>query len=247
MPLSHASPESITAQLRTLGVAPGSTVMVHASLSKLGPVLGRATGVLDGLLASIEPSGTLVMVLGADADEPFVAEETEVDIEDMGVLAEVFRNRDGVKVNDHAAARFAAIGPNAEALLKNPPLHHYHGHGSPLHRLTDLDGSILRLGADLDTVTLTHWAEYLAEIPNKRLVSRRYVRADIGEQWIDSLDDDDGIIDWPGGDYFGQILIDFIKAGHALQGPVGDCTADLFSAQKYVHFAVAWMEKNLTQ
>ena len=116
-----------------------------------------------------------------------------VNTEDMGILAEVFQNYPGVRVNDHAADRFAAFGPAAEDLLYPCPLHDYHGLGSVLERLVQTDGLVLRLGANSDTVTLTHYAEYLADIPDKRRVRRRYVRADVGEQWIESLDHDDGV------------------------------------------------------
>ena len=67
----------------------------------------------------------------------------------------------------------------------------------------------LRLGADENTITLCHWAEYLADIPNKRRVRRRYVREDIGEQWIESLDDCEGIAYYSGDDYFTQLWLDY--------------------------------------
>jgi aminoglycoside 3-N-acetyltransferase len=104
----------------------------------------------------------------------------------------------------------------------------------------------LRLGADLDTVTLTHWVEYLAKVPNKRRVRLRYVRADIGDQWIESLDDTYGIADWQGSDYFPQILLDFLAVGGARTGPLGNGTAELFETKTFVPFAVTWLETNLS-
>ena len=219
--------------------------MVHASLRKVGPIQGGADALLDALIETLGPRGTLLMVLGADDAEPFDASSSPVDQDDMGVLAEVFRTRPGVRVNDHAAARYGAIGPQSQQLLEPVPLHDYHGPGSVLARFTDSGGFVLRLGAAVDTVTLTHWAEYLARVPNKRRVRRRYERADSGEQWIEGLDDNDGIVDWEQGDYFPQILLDFLKTGHARTGPVGACTAELFEAKAFVDFAVEWMEAHL--
>lgn len=217
--------------------------MVHASLRKVGPVVGGADTLLDALLETLTPKGTLLMVLGANEDEPFDMHITEAS-EDMGVLAEVFRQRQGTRVNDHAACRYGAIGPQSLELLEPIPLHDYHGPGSVLERFTALGGSVLRLEADTDTVTLTHWAEYLANVPNKRRVRLRYVRADIGEQWIESLDDTDGIAEWSGGDYFPEILLDFLAAGHARIGLVGNCTAELLEAKTFVNFAAKWMESH---
>lgn len=220
--------------------------MPHVSLRKVGSIEGGAEGLLAALLDVIGSEGTLVVMLGADSSVPFDAETTPVDVEEMGVFAEVFRKRPGVLVSDHAAARYGALGPASRALLEPSPLHDYHGFGSVLERLTEAGGVVLRLGADVSTVTLTHYAEYRARLPDKRRVRLRYVRADIGEQWIESLDDTDGIRDWPQGDYFPRIWLDFLAAGHARSGPVGNATAELFDAEQFVRFATAWLEKNLS-
>jgi aminoglycoside N3'-acetyltransferase len=239
------TPDQLCAQLRALGVRPGDVIMTHASLRAVGPVEGGAVGVIDAQRAAVGPGGTLLMVLSADEEEPFDARTSPVDVEDMGVLAEVFRTYPGVLVNDHPADRFAALGPAAEVLLNPTPLHDYHGPGSVLERLTTIGGKVLRLGANPDTVTLTHYAEYLADVPDKVRVRRRYVRADTGELWIESLDDTDGIAVWPHGDYFPQIFLDYRASGAVGIGPVGRCSAELLDARGFVAFAAAWMTREL--
>lgn len=243
--MSMRSVAEISAQCRDLGVAAGSIVMIHASLRSVGPVERGAVGVIDALRDAVGPAGTLLMVLSADDSEPFDALRSPVDIEDMGVLAEVFRTYPGVLVNDHPADRFAAIGPAARQLLEPTPLHDYHGPGSVLERFTALGGKVLRLGSNVDTVTLTHYAEYLAEVPDKVRVRRRYVRADTGEVWIASLDDTDGIATWAHGDYFPRVFLDYRATGAVSIGPVGRCEAELFDAAAFVRFAVGWMNRHL--
>lgn len=240
----HSVDELVT-QLRALGVAAGDVVMIHTSMRRIGPVEGGAAGVIAALRTAVGDRGTLLMVLSADEDAPFDALRSPVDIEDMGVLAEVFRNYPGVSVNDHPADRFAAIGAAAAYLLEPTPLHDYHGPGSVLERLTERCGKVLRLGANPDTVTLTHYAEYLADVPDKVRVRRRYVRADSGEIWIESLDDTDGISTWAQGDYFPQIFLDYRASGAVQVGPVGRCSAELFDAAPFVKFAVEWMNQHL--
>lgn len=232
-------------QLRALGIAANDIVMIHASMRRVGPVEGGAASVIEVLRAVVAPGGTLLMVLSADEDEPFDALRSPVDLEDMGILAEVFRTYPGVSVNDHPADRFAALGPAAAFLLDPTPLHDYHGPGSVLERLVERGGKVLRLGANPDTVTLTHYAEYLADVPDKVRVRRRYVRADTGEVWIESLDDTDGIATWEQGDYFPQIFLDYRASGDVRIGPVGRCEAELFDAAPFVKFAVAWMGSRL--
>lgn len=235
----------LTAQLKRLGLRSGDVVMTHAGMRKVGQVEGGAQGLIEAQLEAVGPSGTLLMVLGADEDDAFDAQTTPVDIEDMGILAEVFRTYPGVRVSDHPADRFGALGQLAKEIVEPMPLHDYHGPGSPLERFAALDGKVLRLGADPDTVTLTHFAEYLAEVPNKIRVRRRYVRADTGELWIESLDDTDGIVRWPHGDYFAQIFLDYRSSGAVRLGPVGACLGELFDARHFVAFAVDWMNQNL--
>lgn len=235
----------LSAQLRALGLAPGDEVMIHASLRRVGMVDGGAAGVIEALHSAVGVEGTLLMVLGARGDEPFDPLRTPVDVADMGVLAEVFRTFPGVSVNGHPADRFAALGPASAVLLEPSPLHDYHGPGSVLERLTERDGKVLRLGANPDTVTLTHYAEYLAAVPDKVRVRRRYELAGAGELWIESLDDCDGITTWAHGDYFRQIFLDFRETPAVRVGRVGNCAAELFSARAFVAFAVDWMNWNL--
>jgi len=231
------SRDVLAAQLAALGIGVGDLVMTHASLRRLGPVEGGAVGLIDAQRLAVGEAGTLLMVLSATEDVPFDAARSPVDVNDMGVLAEVFRTYPGVQVNDDPADRFGAIGPIAADLLAATPVHDYHGPGSVLARFTERGGKVLRLGAHPDTVTLTHYAEYLATVPNKRRVRRRYVRADTGELWIESLDDTEGIATWRGGDYFPQIFLDYCASGAVRSGAVGLAEAE--------PFAVNWMNRHL--
>lgn len=236
--------KALDRDLVALGLRAGALVMVHSSLRRVGPVEGGADTLLDALLAVIGPAGTLVMVLGADDSEPFDAGRTPAE-EEMGILPEVFRLRPGTRVNDHAAARFGVHGPLADWLLTDIPLHDYHGPGSVIAKFTESGGDVLRLGANDDTITVTHWAEYLADIPHKRRVRIAYERADIGTQWIEGLDDSAGIVEWAHGDYFPQIWLDYRAAGYPAIGTVGNCLAELFPAVGFVEFARRWIETQL--
>ena len=234
---------TLVAQLRALGVAPGDVLMTHASLRRVGKIEGGAAGLIQAQREAVGPEGTLLMVIAAQDGVPFDPLRTPVPVEDMGVLAEVFRTTPGVEVNDHPADRFAAVGPRAAWLLRPSPLHDYHGPGSVLERLVSADGKVLRLGADPDTITLTHHAEYLAAVPHKARVRRRYEVVGQGEVWIESLDDCDGIAQWEGGDYFPEIWLDYRAARRARVGRVGNCTAELLGARDFLDHAVRWLER----
>jgi aminoglycoside N3'-acetyltransferase len=240
-PLSR---DELTGSLRRLGVAGGDVVMVHASLRAVGPVEDGAAGVVRALDAAVGQTGTVMMTLGArEGGEPFDCHLTPADPE-IGVLAEIFRQTPGTVVSDHPEGRFGARGRLAEALLSVVPWDDYYGPGSPLERLVEAHGLVLRLGADRDTVTLIHYAEYLADVPNKRRVLRQpRVRGAHGPQSrsVHCLDDSDGIVNYPGEDYFAQILDAFLAATASPRGLVGQARAELLDAATLVNFAARWM------
>ncbi len=222
--------------------------MVHASLRAVGPVVGGADGVIDALEAAVGPTGTLLMTLGADDDgSPFDWRTTRAD-PDVGTLAEVFRTRPRTRVSDHPEGRFGASGQLADALVEQVPWDDYYGPGSPLDRLVQRGGRVVRLGADPDTLTLLHFAEYLAALPEKRRVERQTVV--VGHDGpvvrvVSCLDDSDGIVDRPGEDYFEVILREYLATGRAATGIVGRAGSELIDARDVLEFGVEWMEANL--
>ncbi len=258
--------EQLTADLHRLGVVAGDVLMVHVSLRAVGPVVGRADGVIDAVEAAVGPGGSLLVTLGARDDWAWVNERPEherLDLlrgakpfdclvapaePDVGVFAEVFRTRAGTKVSDHPEGRFAASGPLAARLLDDVPWDDYYGPGSPLERFVRAGGRVLRLGADLDTVTLLHYAEYLAPLPSKRRVRRHRLvlgRGGPEVRVVECLDDSDGIVDVPGEDYFAVILREYLATGRASTGTVGRANSELIEADDIVEFAVSWMADNL--
>lgn len=248
--------------LRRLGVGSGDVVMVHASLRAIGQVEHGADGVVAALDAVVGPAGTLLMTLGARDDwswvndhtedarealliaaEPFDAATTPADTE-IGVLAEVFRTTPGTLVSNHPEGRFGARGRRAREFTCDVPWDDYYGPGSPLERLVDAGGSVLRLGADDNSVTLVHYAEYLAHVPDKRRVRRhRRVVGPGGPELrvVDCLDDSIGIVDWPGEDYFAVILREYLATHPSPQGPVGHARSERVDARSLVDFAARWM------
>lgn len=242
------SVEHLTDDLRRLGVATGDALMVHASLRAIGPVDGGADGVIDALEAAVESDGSLLMTLGARDDaDVFDCLVAPADPE-VGVLAEVFRTRPRTKVSDHPEGRFGASGRLAHTLVDDVPWDDYYGPGSPLERFVQAGGRVLRLGADPDTVTALHYAEYLTPIPSKRRVVRhRMVSGREGPELraVECLDDSNGIVDYPGEDYFAVILREYLATGRASIGVVGRATSELIDAADIVAFATTWMAEHL--
>src|SRR5258708_1763531 len=254
--------QEVCEDLRHLGVAAADVLMVHASMRAIGEVEGRAQGVVSALDEAVGPHGTVLMNLGARDDWAWVSDRTENEREalladcdpfdylntpadpDNGVLAEVFRLTPGTTVNDHPDARFGARRRLAHQLLADPPWNDYYGPGSVLERFARVGGKVLRLGADLATVTLLHYAEYLVPIEPKRRVRRHHlVSGSNGPEVriVESLDDSNGIVDFPGEDYFAILLRAYLDTGRARIGTVGQARSELIDGADLVEFAVAWM------
>jgi aminoglycoside N3'-acetyltransferase len=255
---SHAR---LAEDLARLGLAQADTVMVHASLRRIGAVDGGAAGVVAAIELAIGPEGTMLMTIGArddwswvndqpeDAREELLADAEPFDPlatpahQEMGVLAEVFRAMPGTLVSNHPEGRFAARGRLAGLLTRDVPWDDYYGPNSPLERLVEVGGKVLRLGADTNTVTLLHYAEYLAHVPDKIRVRRhrRVIGANGPEiRTIECLDDTLGIVEWPD-DYFPTILADYLARGRVARGRVGNAVSELLDARDLVQFAARWM------
>jgi aminoglycoside N3'-acetyltransferase len=270
--------EQLVTQLHRLGVREGDMLMLHASLRKIGPTERGASGVLDALDQAVGRDGTLLMVLGAVVEHEWVNERPEEErgallakeapydplkalpLPEVGYLAEAFRTRPGTIVDDNPSGRFAARGRRAEELLHDLPWDDYYGPGSALDRFCRGGGRVLRIGANPDTTTVLHHAEYLAVVPGKRRVRRHYrVQGPNGPETrsVECLDDEHGIVDWPpraegapgvpwpDNDYFAVILKAYLASGRALTGRVGGADAELFEAADVVEYGARWMSENL--
>lgn len=260
----------VLAQLRDLGVRAGDVVMVHASLKKLGCAAAGVIAALDAAV-DVDGDGVWLMVLGDDDAFAWVNERAEAERAalltdapvfdhvaaraqlDVGLLAELMRQAPGTVCSDHPEGRFGARGRRAGAFVDDVPFCDYYGPGSPLQRFADASGKVLRLGADDNTITLLHYAEYLCDVPNKRRARRhRKVRDASGAavvRVVDCLDDTDGIVDVDvvcgGVDYFGSIFHAYVAARRIAQRPVGGAASELLDARDLLAFAVSWMNTHL--
>ncbi|MFI7009316.1 aminoglycoside 3-N-acetyltransferase [Streptomyces sp. NPDC050145] len=258
--------------LTTLGLGPGDTVMFHTRMSALGYVAGGAGTVLDALLDVVGASGTLMVTCGwndalpydfdtwpaawrdavRDEHPAFDPESSECDHAN-GRLPEALRHRPGALRSRHPDASFAALGAGARELTVDQPWDDPHGPDSPLARLVARGGRVLMLGAPLDTLTLLHHAEALAEAPGKRFVSYEQPVRDGGRRvWrrFHDIDSERGAFDYgsavpPGRDPFEVIGADLLAAGLGRSGRVGAARCHLLDAGTVVEFGRAWIEERL--
>ena len=256
----------LVSDLENLGVEAGDTVMLHVSVKAIGWVVGGPDTVLEAVLDLLGPRGTLMMYIKSEdplddfehwpedrkqayLDEcpPFDPQRSRA-YRKWSILTEYLRTWPGAQCSNHPEARIAAVGAKAKWITENHPLQYGYGSGSPLARLCEARGKVLLLGAPLNSLTILHHAEHIAEIPNKRIDRFTWPMLVSGaRQWveIEQFDTSAGIADWPDGDYFIGIVEEYLKLGKHKRGKAGAADSYLFGADDLTAFAVSWIERNL--
>ena len=246
--------------------------MVHCRMSALGWVVGGAETVVRALLDALGPEGTLMVYTGWQDEPPddlggldeasrriYLEEHPAYDPRvaharrEHGRVPEALRTWPEACHSPHPEAGVAAVGPLAEVLTAGHPYDDAYGAGTPYARLVELGGGVAVLGAPLNTVTLVHHAEAVAEVPGKRRVTygSPVMVGDPGERlWrtFSDIDTSRGALPYERilgeEDYVEHIARSALAAGAGRSGPVGEATAYLFDARGLVEHAVSWIERN---
>lgn len=253
----------LAADLARLGLARADVVMVHAAVSKVGRLLDGPDTIIAALCDAVGPEGTVLAyadwearyedLVGNDGRvppewrehvPPFDPQRSRA-IRDNGVLPEFLRTTPGARRSGNPGASLVALGAKAEWFTTDHPLDYGYGEGSPLAKLVEIGGKVLMLGAPLDTLTLLHHAEHLADIPGKRV--RRIevpLATATGTQWrmIEEFDTGDPIVEGLAEDYFAEIATEFLAMGQGRQGLIGAAPSVLVDAAPIIAFGIDWLE-----
>jgi aminoglycoside 3-N-acetyltransferase len=255
----------LRADLERLGLRPGDAVLAHGALSRVGRLLNGPDALIGALLDAVSPGGTVLAYTDWDArydeltgpdgrvpDEwrahvpPFDAAASRA-ARDNGVLPEFLRTTPGALRSGSPGASVAAIGARADWFTADHPLDYGYGPGSPLAKLVEAGGRVVMVGAPLDTMTLLHHAEHLADLPGKRVIRYEVPLATphgVEWRWVEEFDTSDPVVEGFADDYFARIVEDFLATGQGVRGRVGAADSVLVDAAAMCTFAVAWMERH---
>ena len=250
--------------LRSLGLTEGDLVMVHASVRAVGDVAGGPDEIHLAIKDVIGSDGTLMMYASCPryVDEVgrgnlSAAEEAEVleklpafdpltarSARDNGALVELLRTYPGSRVNPHPA-RFVAWGAMVDRLFARQPWNYAFGLDSALERFVELDGKILMLGSDHDTVTFLHYAEHIVDIPGKRVARFRVPVLEEGRRVWREMEEIDtsgagAHPSWPER-FFAEIVDAHLAETANRGGRVGDAASWLLNARALLGFALERM------
>lgn len=167
--------ETLKCDLKSMGLHPGQTVLIHSSMRAIGEVSGGADTVLDAICEYFEPGLVVFPTLSfsyVNAEHPeFSVSETPCC---TGILPELFRRRPGVKRSHCPTHSLSALGKDAADFVS--------GHGnfdSPAHRnspwgkLYDRSAVILFVGTGINCNTFIHGVEEWLPVPGMLTDSRQ--------------------------------------------------------------------------
>ncbi|TKI81838.1 aminoglycoside N(3)-acetyltransferase [Bacillus mycoides] len=246
--------ETITNDLKALGIEKGMTVIVHSSLSSIGWISGGAVAVVEALMKVVTEEGTIIMpTQSSDLSDPKhwsrppVPEEWWQIIRDnvpafdpritptraMGEVVECFRTYPNVLRSNHPLSSFAAWGQHAEEITANHSLSISFGEESPLRKIYDLDGYILLLGVGYDSNTSIHLSEV-------RTGARELIK--VGAPIIE-----EGVRVWKefvemdyDSDTFVEIGVEYELKGTVTSGKIGNATCRFMRQRDAVDFGTEW-------
>ncbi len=254
---------SLRDDLRRMGIVAGDMIMVHAAMSKVGPLLNGPDALIGALCDVIGQDGTLLAYASWDSvHDDLLDEQGRVltqwrdhvpgfdaarsrAVRMNGILPEFIRTTPGALRSGNPGASIVAIGREAGAITADHPQDYGFGENTPLARLVAKSGRVLMIGAPWDTMTLIHHADHLARVPDKQVL--RYevpFAAKDGTHWrfIEEFDTCDPPIEGMPEDYIEQIVQAFVAQGQARQGMIGKAPSLLVEAPAILRHAIGWLE-----
>ncbi|MCL8013675.1 aminoglycoside N(3)-acetyltransferase [Streptomyces sp. AS02] len=250
--------------LDALGVRAGETLLVHASLRRVGATADVVRRVLvDGL----GPGGTLVVPtftagnsdtspeyrshtqgmtdsqLSAYHEEMPPFDHLRTPSQGMGRLAEAVRRAPDAVRSRHPQTSFTAVGARAAELMADHDEECHLGEESPLARLYAADARVLLIGVGYEVCSAFHLAEYRVADPPWREY-RCVVLRDGLRQWMSYKD-----VDLNDGD-FGALGAAYEAHDATLpvpgvrHGRLGSARVRSLPLRAAVDFAVGWLAGN---
>lgn len=253
--------------LEAVGLRSGDLVMVHSSMRSVGPILGGPNEMIEALLAAVGDTGTVMMYVdwkdGAQSytrtDRGPPPSPSQMDAwpvfdprkaraaRSYGILPEFLRTWPGAVRSENPGASVTAVGARAEWICADHPLDYGYGPGSPLAKLVQAQGRVLPLGSPLENVTLLHFAEHMARLPDKRVIRYREKLLRRGNaEWIEieEFDTSDPVVDAAPADHFDRLMRAYLEEGDISMGMVGGARTYHFEAASLHRFAAGWLEQN---
>jgi aminoglycoside 3-N-acetyltransferase len=241
--LNFRTRASLREDLTWLGLCAGDTVMVHAAMSKVEPLLNGPDALSNAILDIVGPEGTMLVYTICDSvhddlqdDDGRVLSEWRDHVPGFdqhasravrmnGIIAEFVRTMPGARRSANPGASVAAIGKLADWITADHRLDYGFDKDTPISKLVEVGGRVLMVGAPWDTMTLVHHADHLADIPDKLPIRIEVpLFGPDGTEWhfIEEFETGDPVHEALPENYIEQIVTAYVDSGGGRQGILGD-------------------------
>jgi aminoglycoside 3-N-acetyltransferase len=227
-----------------VGLGVGDLVLVHSALRELGAVDGGADTVIDALLETVGPNGTLSMPTHTwkVVNELQPVFHQVLTPSNVGALTNVFRQRPGVIRSLHPTHSVAAIGPRASLLCVGHTDETPCSPTSPYGRLRHWGGKILIIGANLSCSTFFHGCEYWAGMPWAVRKTPIQLYSITAEREVIVVPTRSIFVNsW---DQYPQLSPHLVKIGALRLGSIGSCQLHLLDAEMAATWLIAKLHKD---
>ena len=230
------------------GLHEGDVVLVHSAMRTLGRVQGGADTVVSALLDVIGERGTLVVptftFIHEVEDDPII--DPRNDRSEMGAITEAARTHPRALRSTAFRHSFAAIGRRAEVLAGVDPALSVFDLRSAFGVMLALNTQVLMLGMTYGSCTSFHFAEWLCEVPYRRVIP-----LGVKVRRADGTVVPQAMTDYQPHSYTGTRRPDFHRMGRMLEerklvgiAAVGNAVARRFAMRDLIDLAQAEAEKD---
>lgn len=233
---------------RSLGLKSGDTILVHCSLSSFGYVEGGVSAVINALLETTGPEGTVMVptLTGKPEDSPDNPPVFDVRATKCwtGKIPETFRLLPEARRSLHPTHSVSAIGGRRDELVA--------GHEntdtpcdkqSPYYKNALWGGYIILIGVDQERNTTVHCCEEIAGVPY-------HLQSEITDIYITNYNSEKILIrnrlhDWSKlPTDFNKFEPVFAEKGVMKTGKIGNATIRVMSAAGMLETAVDLLTEN---
>lgn len=153
-----------------IGITKGDTLLIHNSLLKFGipsdiKLSEFPSEIFQIINDFIGIEGTIaVPTFNFDFCKGIPFNRQETPSKNMGVFSEFVRKLSDAKRSYHPMQSIAVVGSQTDSIIENDTESAFSPMG-PFDKLKDLNGKILLLGADFNSISMIHWVEEKLKVP----------------------------------------------------------------------------------
>lgn len=232
--------------LKEIGLKSTDTLLVHSSMKAIGEVDGGADTVLDALMEYMK-EGLLVFPTHTwdQMNETYHVYDYRTEPSCVGLLTNLFRQREGVVRSLHPTHSVAAYGRGAaEYISGDEEMDTPCSPSGTWGKLYDRNAKILFLGCSTKKNTFLHCVEEMNHIPSRLTVNRTLFKIILPNGELKEVSHRRHIPKQDISHNYDKMLPVFLQYGYAKEGKIGDANSYLCDAAGMAKVTSDYLKRN---